>query len=162
MSIRIGDQAPNFQGADNGGPHRFPSVDWGLMGSAVFPSEGLHARLHDRARLHGEAQARVRQARRQDHRAQRRPGRQARAVGAGHQGDAGTRAELPDDRRHGSEHLEAVRHAAGRSRGLVRRPHGGGQPDRAQRLRDRTRQEGQADDRLSDDAPAGTSTRCCA
>ena len=30
------------------------------MGGAVLPPQGLHARLHDRARLHGEARRRVR------------------------------------------------------------------------------------------------------
>ena len=34
-----------------------------------------------------------------------------------HQGDAGPRAELPDDRRHRPEHLETVRDAAGRPGG---------------------------------------------
>ena len=33
-----------------------------------------------------------------------------------HQGDAGPRAELPDDRRHDAGDLEGVRHAAGRAR----------------------------------------------
>ena len=33
-----------------------------------------------------------------------------------HQGDAGTRAELSDDRRYGPVDLEALRHAAGRRR----------------------------------------------
>ena len=45
------------------------------MGGAVLAPEGLHAGVHDRARLHGQAPARVRAARRQDHRSVgRRPG----------------------------------------------------------------------------------------
>ena len=42
------------------------------------------------------------------------------------------------------------------------RAHAGRQPDGAERLRHRARQEDQADPRLSDDDRAGTSTRCCA
>ena len=34
-------------------------------------------------------------------------------MGKGHRGDAGLRAELSDDRRHRSQDLEALRHAAG-------------------------------------------------
>ena len=50
-------------------------------------------------------------------------------VGAGHRGDAGHGAELPDHRRHRLQRLEALRHAAG---GRL------GRPDRAHRRR-RTR-----------------------
>ena len=49
----------------------------------------------------------------------RRSGRQPRQLGERHQGDAGLRAELPDDRRHRLQRLEALRHAAGER---VRRP----------------------------------------
>ena len=45
------------------------------MGGAVLAPQGLHAGVHDRARLHGEDQARVRPARREDHRSVGRPGR---------------------------------------------------------------------------------------
>jgi len=48
------------------------------MGDPVLSSEGFHASLHHRARLHGPAEARVRQAQLQDHRAQRRSGRHLR------------------------------------------------------------------------------------
>ena len=50
-------------------------------GRAVLAPQGLHAGLHHRARLHGQDQARVRQARRQDHRPLGRPGRQACRAG---------------------------------------------------------------------------------
>ena len=44
----------------------------------------------------------------------RRPGRPAREMGRRHQGDAGLRAELSDDRRPRAQGLQALRHAAGR------------------------------------------------
>src|SRR2546428_12692070 len=44
------------------------------MGDPLLASQGLHPGLHDRARLHGEAQARVRQAQHQDHRLEHRSG----------------------------------------------------------------------------------------
>ncbi len=48
------------------------------------------------------------------------------------------------------------------SRRQLRGPHRRRQPDRPHRLRHRPGQEDQADDRLSDDRPAGTSTRSSA
>ena len=56
----------------------------------------------------------------------------------------GYRAELPDDRRRRLRHLEGVRDARRRRLGRSRRPHRGRQPDGAERVRDRARQEGQA------------------
>ena len=50
-------------------------------------------------------------ARRQDHRPLGRSARQARGLVEGHRGDAGHAPELPDDRRHRLQRLEAVRHA---------------------------------------------------
>jgi thioredoxin-dependent peroxiredoxin len=47
-------------------------VDGRLLVRAVLASEGFHPGLHDRTRLHGQDQARVRQARRQDRRTLRR------------------------------------------------------------------------------------------
>ena len=40
---------------------------------------------------------------------------QARAVGEGHRGDPGRRAELPDHQRHRLQRLKALRHAARRA-----------------------------------------------
>ena len=88
-----------------------PRLDRRLVGGAVLAPEGLHAGLHDRARLHGEDQAGVRQAQREDHRALRRPDGRPRGVGEGHRGDAGHRAQLPDDRRRRLRRLEALRDA---------------------------------------------------
>ena len=81
----------------------------------------------------------------------RRPGRQARGLGQRHQGDAGLRPELSDDRRHRLQRVEALRHAARRGVRRSGQAHGRGQSDRAQRLRHRPRQEDQAHPGLSDD-----------
>ena len=84
-----------LRGGDDGGHDQVPRLDRRLLGGAVLAPEGLHARLHDRARLHGEDQAGVRPARREDHRPLGRPGRQPRGVGRGHRGDAGHAPNYP-------------------------------------------------------------------
>ena len=81
MTLQLGDTAPDFEARNDPGPHRIPRLDRRLVGGAVLSSQGLHTRLHHRARLHGEDQAGVRPPRRQDHRAVRRPGGPARAMG---------------------------------------------------------------------------------
>ena len=121
------------------------------MGRPVLTPEGLHARVHDRARLHGLDPARVREAQRQGDRPVGRLDRRPRRLGQGHRGDAGPRAQLPDHRRRRLQRLEAVRDAPGRGGGRPEEPHADGQPDRAQRLRHRPGQEDQADPRLPDD-----------
>ena len=72
-------------------------------------------------------------------------------VGGRHQGDARRRAELSDDRRPGPFHRQALRHAAGEHVRHVAGTHAGRQPDGAQRVRHRPRQEGQAHHGLPDD-----------
>ena len=67
------------------------------------------------------AEAGIRQARRQGHRPVGRSGRQPRQLGRRHQGNAGLRAELSDDRRHRPQDLQALRHAAGRDLGRPRK-----------------------------------------
>src|SRR6266852_417947 len=87
-----------------------PRMDRGQMGDPVLTSQGLHARLHHRARLHGEIEARVRQAQHQDHRAFHRSGQRPQELGEGHPGDARDRSQLSDDRRRGPGRREALRH----------------------------------------------------
>ena len=100
---------------------QLPRVDRRLVGGALLASQGLHARVHDRARLHGEDQARVRQAQREDHRHLGRLDRRPRGLGEGHRGDPGRGAQLSDHRRRRLQGLEAVRDAPGRGRGRRRR-----------------------------------------
>ena len=115
MTLAINDTAPDFEAQTTEGKIRFH--DWiGNSWAVLFSHpEGLHAGVHHRARLHGQDQAGVRQARRQDHRPVGRSGRPARRLGRRHRGDPGLRAELPDDRRHRLQRVEALRHAAGRA-----------------------------------------------
>ena len=105
---------PRFRSRDHARQDSFPRLARQFLGRAVLASEGFHPGLHHRARLHGAHQAGIRQARRQDHRAFGRSGRPPCRLGQGHQGDAGLRAELSDDRRHRFQRLEALRHAARR------------------------------------------------
>ena len=65
MALQLGDTAPDFEADSSEG--RISFHDWlgDLVGGALLAPEGLHTGLHDRARLHGQDQARVRQARRE-------------------------------------------------------------------------------------------------
>ena len=92
--LAINSDAPDFEAQTTEGPIQLSRVAGQFLGRDLFASQGLHAGVHDRARLHGAHQARVRQAQREDHRPQRRSGRSARRLGEGHRGDAGHRAEL--------------------------------------------------------------------
>ena len=73
MAVRLGDTAPDFTADTTQGDDQLPRVARRLVGRAVLPSQGLHAGLHDRARLRRQDQARVRQAQRQGHRPLGRP-----------------------------------------------------------------------------------------
>ena len=79
-------------------------------GRAVLASQGLHAGLHDRARLHGEDQARVRQAQREDHRPLGRPRRDHQRWANDIKETQGARGELSDDRRPRPQGRQALRH----------------------------------------------------
>ena len=72
MALQLGDTAPDFEAETDGRPDQLPRLDRRLLGGAVLAPEGLHAGVHDRARLHGEDQAGVRPPQRQDHRPLRR------------------------------------------------------------------------------------------
>ena len=135
MSLTIGDTAPDFEADTTEGRDQLPRLDRRRLGRPVLAPARLHAGLHDRARLHGLDQARLRQPQREDHRPLRRPARQPREVGQGHRGDPGHRAELPDDRRHRLRRLQGLRDAPGRRRGRPDRAHAGPERDAAQRLR---------------------------
>ena len=73
MALQLGDIAPDFDADTTEGRLRFHDWLGEFLGRAVLASEGFHAGLHHRARLHGADQAGIRQTRREDHRAQRRP-----------------------------------------------------------------------------------------
>src|SRR3989449_3501284 len=96
----------------------------GQVGHSLLPSEGLPTRVHDRARLCRAAQARVREARGQGRRAQRGSGHLAQGVGGRHQGDAGTRRQLPHHRGPGQEGGRPLRHDAPVARRGVHGAHG--------------------------------------
>ena len=144
-------RSSELHGRDHAGAHQLPRVDRRRVGDPVLPPEGLHARLHHRARLHGRSEARVREAQLQDHRVERRSGLRPPEVVEGHRGDAGPRCHLPDDRRSGSQRGEGLRHAARGGRGVVPGPDGGRQRHGAVGLRDRARQEGEGDAHLPDE-----------
>ena len=68
------------------------------MGRFVLAPEGLHPGLHDRARIHGENKATVRQEKCKDHRLIGGFHGRSRRMGEGHRGNSGSRAKLPDHR----------------------------------------------------------------
>ena len=149
MSVRIGDEAPNFKAQTTQGPDRLPRVDRRRVRGPLLAPEGLHARVHDRARLPRAPGARVREAQHEGDRPQHRSGSRPRALGEGHRGDAGHGARLPDHRRRGPRGREALRHDPSQRGG--REAHGRRQRDHPLGLRGRPRQEGQADAHLPDE-----------
>ncbi len=98
-----------------------PRVARRQLGRAVLAPQGLHAGMHHRAGRGRPHQARVRQARREGDRTQRRPGGRPRALVAGHRGDPGPRSELPDDRRSRPRCRQSLRHDPSERR-ATRRP----------------------------------------
>ena len=108
--IRIGDDVPDFTAETSQGPSTSMSSS-GFLVCAVLASGGLHAGVHHRVRDHGQAPARVEQARHQGHWSQRRRHRGSRALDRGHQRDAADAGELPDHRGQGSPGVDALRHA---------------------------------------------------
>ena len=112
-----------FHRRDHARDDQLPRLDRRRLGGPVQPSEEFHAGLHDRTRHHGRAGGRVQEAQRQDHRHFGRSGRKPRQVAGRHQDGDRPRGALSADRRQGSQGRQALRHAAGRRRRHLGRPH---------------------------------------
>ena len=150
MVLALGDNAPDFEADTTEGTIRFHEWIGDSLGDAVLAPEGLHAGVHDRARLHGEDQAGIRQAQREDHRAVGRSRRQPRAWAkdiADTQGHAPNYPIIGDP----DFNVSKLYGMLPASASAIRHAHRRRQPDRAQRVRDRSGQEDQAHPRLSDD-----------
>jgi hypothetical protein len=106
MALSINDTAPDFEAQTTEGKIRFH--DWiGDKWAVLFShpkdfTPVCTTELGYMAKIEPEFDKR-----RQDHRAQRRPGRQACRLGQRHQGDPGLCPELSDDRRHRFQRVEA-------------------------------------------------------
>ena len=50
MSLRLGDTAPDFAAESTEGTIQLPRLDRRQLGRALLAPQGLHARVHDRAR----------------------------------------------------------------------------------------------------------------
>ena len=154
MSLRIGDRAPDFSAETTTGPIQFPRLARRFLVRAFLASEGLHAGVHDRARLSRPARAGFPAPQLQGDRAVGRPGDRSPALAWRHQGRDRRRRRLSADRRPRSRGGEALRHAAGGRRRELGGSHGREQPDGANGVSDRARQAHQGDAGLSDELGA--------
>ena len=151
MTLQLGDDSSRLRGRHHRGTHQISRLDRRLLGGAVLAPQGLHPRLHHRARLHGQRPSPSSTPRNVKiiGLSVDAPG-QPRGVGQGHRRDTGHRANYPiiSDSDFNVSKLYGMLPAETSGE---RTPHAGRQPDRPQRVRDRPRQEGQADPHLPDD-----------
>jgi len=68
-------RSAQFHRRDDPGTNRLPRLDRNGWAVLFLASQGFHSGLHDRARLHGRADAGVSETENKDHRPQRRSGR---------------------------------------------------------------------------------------
>ena len=152
MSLRINDTAPDFTAETTQGTinfHEWIGDGWAIL---FFASQGFHARLHHRTRLHGGSASRNSQK------------RNCKIIGlsvdpvtshgkwaADIEETQGHKVNYPmigDPELKVAKLYDMLPADAGTP---SRRPHGGEQRHRAHRVRDRSRQEDQADAELSDE-----------
>ena len=146
MSLQIGQTVPDFEADTTEGRIRFH--DWiGDSWALLVRTPRLHARVHHRAWHDGRAEGRVRQTQYEGDRHQRRSGRLAHEVGGQTFAKRrGRRRTIRSSATRRSRSRSCTACCRPPSRAAPKAAQGGRQRDGAQRLRDRSRQEGQAVD----------------